>query len=387
MKTKFSNKQIAEAISAIVIVLMAIGVVFVASASARLDREYDLRRIYSYPEFRQAFFFLISIAILYLTSFLDYRRLSFKGQSLWYWFTSPLAYFVGFSVLLLTIVLLFGEPINQSKRWLQIPLGPITMSFQPSELAKWALVFFLAAAISQSGDKIRLFWNRFVPLCAVAGVVIGLIVIEDFGTAFFISMLTFALTFAGGVRLWHFLTPIPVLATAFYFAVALSQTRMNRLKAFFAPAKDAAQTTGYQITQSLIAIGTGGILGKGLGRGISKYGHLPEDTTDFIFAVISEELGFIGVLCVILLFIMFVVLGIMVVRRCEDKFGKLLAFGIVLTITAQAVMNMGVVTHLLPTKGIALPFISAGGSGMLLGAAAVGVLVNIAKNCGERSGL
>ncbi|NIA17077.1 MAG: FtsW/RodA/SpoVE family cell cycle protein [Planctomycetes bacterium] len=387
MKDRFSNKQIAGAISAIIVVLMAIGVVFVASASAQLDREYDFRRIYSYPEFRQTIFFLLSIIVLYLSSLIDYHRLGFKGQSVRYWFSGLPAYLVAFSAVLLVIVLFFGEPINHSKRWLQIPLGPITMSFQPSELAKWSLVFFLAAAIAQSGDKIRLFWKRFVPLCAVAAVVIGLIVIEDFGTAFFVAALVFAMTFAGGVRLWHFLTPVPVLAAAFYFAVALSQTRMNRLRSFFTPDINAMQTTGYQITQSLIAIGSGGILGKGLGRGISKYGHLPEDTTDFIFAVISEELGFIGAVSVILLFIAFVVLGIMVVRRCEDKFGKLLAFGIVLTISAQAVMNMGVVTHLLPTKGIALPFVSAGGTGMLLGAAAAGVLVNIAKNCGEQDRL
>ena len=355
-----------------------------ASASVRLDREYDFRRIYSYPEFRQGLFFLLSVVTLYVVSLFDYRHLSFKGAGLLTWLRSPLGWFVGFSIILLVIVLLFADPINQAKRWLQIPLGPITMSFQPSELAKWSLVFFLAAAISQIGDEIRLFWSRFVPLCAIVGVVIGLIVIEDFGTAFFVAMLTGVMIFVGGARLWHFLTPIPILAGAFYFAVALSQTRMNRLKAFFIPDENVAQTTGYQVKQALIAIGTGGILGKGLGRGISKYGHLPEDTTDFIFAVIAEELGFVGAICVILLFVIFVVLGIMVVCRCEDKFGKLLAFGIVLTIAAQAIINIGVVTHLLPTKGIALPFVSAGGSGMLLGSVAVGVLINIAKSCDEQ---
>ena len=384
MKKQLSNRQIGSFISALVVILMSFGVIFVASASVRLDREYDFRRMYAYPEFRQGVFFLFSVLTLYVVSLFDYRRLRFKGAGLRRWFIGPLGSLVGFSIILLLIVLLFADPINQARRWLQIPLGPITISFQVSEFAKWSLIFFLAAAISQIGDEIRLFWSRFVPLCAIAGVVIGLIVIEDFGTAFFVSVLTFAMIFVGGARLWHFLTPIPILSTAFYFAVSLSQTRMNRLKAFFIPDANVAQTTGYQVRQALIAVGTGGILGKGLGRGISKYGHLPEDTTDFIFAIIAEELGFIGAVCVILLFVAFVVLGIMVVCRCEDKFGKLLAFGIVLAISAQAVINIGVVTHLLPTKGIALPFVSAGGSGMLLGSVAVGVLVNIAKSCDER---
>jgi cell division protein FtsW len=136
----------------------------------------------------------------------------------------------------------------------------------------------------------------------------------------------------------------------------------------------------YQPNQSLIAIGSGGLFGKGLGQGISKYGHLPEDTTDFIFSIIGEELGFAGNAVVILLFIAFVILGIFIVVRCRDPFGRLLASGIILTIAIQAAINMGVVTVVLPTKGIPLPFVSAGGTSMLLTAAAVGVLINIAKN-------
>ncbi len=133
----------------------------------------------------------------------------------------------------------------------------------------------------------------------------------------------------------------------------------------------------YHATQSLIAISTGGIWGKGLGRGISKYGHLPEDTTDFVFAIVAEEFGFVGALFVI------AVLGILVVRRCKDHFGRVLAAGIVFTITTQAAINIGVVTAVLPTKGIPLPFISAGGTSMLLTAAAVGVLLNIARQAGQ----
>ncbi len=138
-------------------------------------------------------------------------------------------------------------------------------------------------------------------------------------------------------------------------------------------------TINYQPHQSLIALGSGGLWGKGLGRGICKYGHLPEDHTDFIFAIIGEELGFVGNAAVILLFMMFIGLGILIVIRCRDRFGRLLAGGIVLAIAIQAALNIGVVTVVLPTKGIPLPFVSAGGTSMLLSAAAVGVLINIAR--------
>ena len=148
--------------------------------------------------------------------------------------------------------------------------------------------------------------------------------------------------------------------------------------AFLEPEK-WADSTGYQAYQSLVALGSGGLLGNGLGRGISKYGHLPEDTTDFIFAIFGEELGFIGTAGVIALFVVFIWLGILVIVRCNDRFGQLLAGAIVMTIAFQALINIGVVTVVLPTKGIPLPFVSAGGTSLLLSAAAVGVLLNIAK--------
>ncbi len=159
---------------------------------------------------------------------------------------------------------------------------------------------------------------------------------------------------------------------------------MQRIIAFLNPDK-WADSINYQPSQSLIALGSGGLWGKGLGKGICKYGHLPEDTTDFIFAIIGEELGFMGNAAVIGLFIVFVWLGILVVARCRDRFGQLLAGGIVLTIAIQAALNIGVVTVVLPTKGLPLPFVSAGGTSMLLSAAAVGVLLNIAKQSASNS--
>ena len=214
------------------------------------------------------------------------------------------------------------------------------------------------------------------------GLVVGLIIVEDFGTAAFIALLAFLMLIIAGARWWHVLTPLPFGAVAFFFMLVRSPSRMRRIAAFVDPEK-WTDSTAYQANQSLIVLGSGGLWGKGLGRGICKYGHLPEDTTDFIFAIIGEELGFVGNAAVIVLFIALVALGITVVVRCRDRFGQLLAGGIVLAISIQAALNIGVVTVVLPTKGIPLPFVSAGGTSMWLSAAAVGVLLSIAKESGS----
>jgi len=373
---EIKNNSIPVYIAMVAVLLMAIGTVFVFSASANVGQEFQLRKFYDYPGMRQLLFFPLAILIMYTVSAFDYRRFSLsKG-----FFKSPTSYLLFFSVILLVLVLFpqIGKEINYARRWLRIPAGPITISFQPSELAKWATVFFLAGFCNKYRDSIRLYWKRFVPVCTVAAIVVLLIIKEDFGTAAFIALMTFIILLIAGAKWWHFLTPLPLAAPVFYFAIATSQSRIERIKAFLNPS-DFSQTAAYQGNQSLIALGSGGLWGKGLGRGICKYGHLPEDTTDFVFAIIGEELGFVGTATVILLFIVFIWLGILVVIRCRDHFGELLASGIVLTIAIQAALNIGVVTVVLPTKGIPLPFVSAGGTSMLLTAAAVGVLLNIAK--------
>jgi len=271
----------------------------------------------------------------------------------------------------------FSTEINRARRWLRIPVGPIVVSFQPSELAKWATVFFLAAACDKFGNDIKLYWKRFVPLCVVVAIGVGLILVEDFGTAGFVALLAVLILITAGVKWWHILTPLPFGAAGFLAMLVHSPGRMQRIAAFLSPEK-WTDSVAYQANQSLIALGSGRLWGKGLGEGICKYGHLPEDTTDFVFAIIGEELGFVGTAVIIALFLAFIVLGMLVVFRCHDRFGRLLAGGIVLTIAVQAALNIGVVTVVLPTKGIPLPFVSAGGTSMLLSSAAVGVLLNIA---------
>jgi cell division protein FtsW len=370
------DNSVGDDIAIVVVLLMAIGTVFVFSASANISQEFDLQKFYDYQPLRQILFFPLAVFVMYTVSSFNYRRLSLANG----WLKSPTGYLLVLSIALLILVLLpdFGTEINRARRWLRIPAGPVSISFQPSELAKWSLVFFLAAFCDKFSDSIKLYQKRFVPACLLIGVIAGLIIIEDFGTAVFITLLGFLMLIIAGAKWWHILTPLPFCAVGFFAALIHSPSRVQRIAAFINPEK-WADSAAYQANQSLIALGSGGMWGKGLGRGICKYGHLPEDTTDFIFAIIGEELGLIGTVAVIGLFIIFVWLGILVVARCEDRFGQLLAGGIVLTIGIQAVLNIGVVTVVLPTKGISLPFVSAGGTGMLLSAGAVGVLLNIAK--------
>jgi len=384
------NNPVANSIAMVIVLLMALGTVFVFSASANIGQDIDLQRFYEYTSLRQILFFPLACLIMYFFACLDYHRLSLEKG----WLKNPTVYFLILSIVLLALVLSqkfypvlsrFVPAKHDHYRWLSIPLGPISVSFQPSELAKWMVIFFLAAVCDKFRDGIRLYWKGFVPICMVVGLVVMLVIVEDFGTAAFISLISFLMLIIAGVKWWHILTLLPFGAVAFAFMLINSPSRMKRIAAFVNPEKWT--DTAYQANQSLIALGSGGLWGKGLGKGICKYGHLPEDTTDFIFAIIGEELGFVGNAAIILMFMMFVGLGILVVIRCRDRFGQLLAGGIILAIAIQAALNIGVVTVVLPTKGIPLPFVSAGGTSMLLSAAAVGVLINIARQSAGESSL
>jgi cell division protein FtsW len=367
------NTHIAPIIEALVLLLMATGTVFVFSAGANVSTDYDLQHFYDFTTLKQVLFFPFGVLVLYLCSRLDYKKFGFEGCSPAKSF-SPYLLILAIALLVLVLIPGIGVERHSARRWLDIGPGPLYVSFQPSELAKWAIIFFLAALVVSLADTIKLYWRGFVFICLFPGLVVALIVTQDFGTAAFIVLLTFLMLVIGGACWWHFLTPLPVTAAFFYAAIVSSPTRVNRIKSFINP-----EAISYQARQSLIAISTGGIWGKGLGRGICKYGHVPEDTTDFVFAIIAEELGFAGAALVIAIFIAFVVAGMIIVIRCENRFGRVLAAGIVLTIALQAAINIGVAMVVLPTKGIPLPFVSAGGTRMLLSAGAVGVLLNIAK--------
>ena len=347
------------------------------SAGVNLSSDYNLEQLLNRTTLRQILFFPLAIIVLYTASRFDYRR--FRLPALFY--KSFMPYLLVVNIVLLVAVLVpgVGTEVNYARRWLRFELGPVSINFQPSELAKWTTVIFLAAVADKLNGDMRIYWKRFVPICVVVGIIAALIVTQDLGTAAFICLVGLFMLMISGAKWWHPLTFLPFGVSAFVGILIKSPHRLARITAFFNP-EELAGSTAYQANQSLIAIGSGGLFGKGLGRGICKYGHLPEDTTDFIFAIIGEEFGFVGCTAIIAFFVLFVWLGMLVAIRCKDRFGQMLAAGIVFTIAAQAAINIGVVTVVLPTKGISLPFVSAGGTSMLLTAAAVGLLLNIAKN-------
>jgi len=358
-------------ITLVAFALMAFGAVFVFSASAGLNQGLAI----GHQGLRQLLLLPVAIIIMVLVSKVDYKVFAIDRPLL----RSATSYILVASSILLILVLVPGIGIerNAARRWLFVGLGPLGLSFQPSELGKWAVIFLVVAASHRFGFRLHSLSRHLLPLLAICGVIIGLILIEDFGTAAFIALAVLVVLIPAGARWGHLALLASAGALVFGLALVTAPYRVQRLVAFTQPDR-WAQSVGYQADQSLIAIASGGILGKGLGNGVSKYGHLPEDTTDFVFAVIAEELGLVGALAVIALFAAFIWLGLQTSLATKEPFGRLLAFAITAAIGLQAVLNIGVVTVVLPTKGIPLPFISGGGTSLLVSAAVAGVLLNIA---------
>lgn len=272
-----------------------------------------------------------------------------------------------------------GVEVNGATRWLALPGG---LSFQPSELMKWALVAALAAWCGLRGPKMARLGGGLLPAAGVTALACGLIVKEDLGTAALLGGVAGVMLIAGGARLRH-LAPVALIGIAAGAAfLATSPYRVRRLTAFLDPWADP-MGSGYHPIQSMLGFAEGGVTGVGLGRSVQKY-HVPEATTDFILPVISEEMGLLAVALIGLLFVSLVWSGVWVARRRTDATGRLLALGIVTMVGTQAVFNIAVVTVVVPTKGIALPLVSAGGTGWLLTAGALGVLAGLARGAEEQ---
>lgn len=285
------------------------------------------------------------------------------------------------SMFLLILVLLpqFGKEAGGARRWLR--LGGF--SFQPSEMAKLALILYLAAYLTRKQDRVKEFWRGLVAPLLVLGIVVGLIFLQpDLGTGLLIGMVALILLFVAGVRIIYLaglsLSALPAL----YFLILQAPYRVKRILAFLDPWKDP-KGVGYQITQSFLALGSGGLFGDGLGQSRQKLFYLPAAHTDFIFSIIGEELGFVGTAAIVTLFLLFIWAGMRIAYRAPDLFGHLLAVGITVAIGLQAIINVGVATGSLPTKGIPLPFISFGGSSLLVNMVGVGLLLNIARHSGN----
>jgi cell division protein FtsW len=345
-------------------VLLGFGLVMILSASS----------VSSYTQYGSSFLFFkrqvlwaaMGVAGMLIASRIDYRRWRSGGWIL------LLMTFVG---LLLVLHPAFGTRVGGSSRWLGF--GPVRV--QPSELAKLALLLVAADVCVRKQGKMTNLREVVLPLGVIAAAITGLIMLQpDLGTMLIIAMITFVVIFVGGV-------PMPLLGSIGLMggvgAIGLALTegyRRARLFSFLNPFKDPLNA-GYQSVQSLIAIGSGGISGVGLGASRQKWLYVPNAHTDFIFAILGEEMGLIGTLAVIGLFVGFAYAGVRVARRAPDPFGRLVAIGITVWIVGQGIVNMGAVTGLLPITGVPLPLVSFGGSALVISLVAIGILANIAR--------
>lgn len=286
-------------------------------------------------------------------------------------------------VLLLVVCALVYVPglsreINGARRWLRLPVPGLgdALSVQPSEIAKWGMIVLMAWYAAARAERLREFWRGLVPALAAVGVVAAFIVKEDLGTGALIAAVAALVLLAGGARFWHFLLFVPPAGLGLAYAILTSDYRVKRIMAFANPYDDP-RGIGYHTIQSLIAVANGEVFGRGLGHGLQKFGYLPEGRTDFVFAVICEELGIAGAAVVCALYAGLAWAGLAVMRRERDPMLRLIALGVLATLCLQAVINLAVVTGLAPTKGIALPLLSNGGTGWILTCFSLGLLVSI----------
>jgi cell division protein FtsW len=362
----------------VTITLTLVGLVMVFSASAVLagnrfhDSWYYLKR--------QVVWLVFGLMLLHVLSRVDYIW--------WKRFSLPL---LGLIATLLVVVLIpsLGIAVNGARRWLRF--GPL--SIQPAEMVKLVSVIYLAAYLAKKEDRIQNFTVGLLPALLVVGILSGLVVMEpDLGTVVVLGLVTGSLLFIGGARPSH-LSTLALCAVPIGLALILTSSyRRQRLMAFLEPWSDASDT-GFQITQSFLAFGSGGLFGVGLGEGKQKLFFLPEAHTDFVLALVGEELGFVGAGGIVLLFVLFVIRGFQISTRARLPFGRYLGIGITTLIGIQALVNACVVTGLLPTKGLTLPFVSYGGSSLVMSLAGVGMLLSISRDrqagreeMGHRSG-
>ncbi|HEU0264960.1 MAG TPA: putative lipid II flippase FtsW [Geobacterales bacterium] len=348
----------------LVAILCCLGLVMVYSASSVMaaKRFHDGLHFIS----RQGIFLLIGLLAMTLAMRLDYH--------IWERLAVPILIA---SLILLVAVLIpgIGSRIGGSSRWIRLP----GFSLQPSEPAKIAFIMYLAWSLAKKQDKVRLFSTGFLPYMVVLAFMLVLLLAQpDLGAAMTLAVVAMVILFVAGTRPVYIVSMVLLALPLLYYAVMHVDYRRRRILAFLNPWEDPTNT-GFQIIQSWIALGNGGLFGEGLGEGKQKLFYLPEAHTDFILSVIGEELGFIGVAAVAILFLLVVLRGVRIAVHAPDTFGRFLAFGLSVLMGLGAFINMGVVLGLLPTKGLALPFISYGGSSLVMSLFAVGILLNIAS--------
>ncbi len=348
----------------VTVILICIGIVMIYSSSG----------IYAWEKYGDSLFFLkrhlsfliAGAALTFIAMKIDYRRLAV--------FAKPLLWI---SILLLVLVLIpgIGREVSGARRWFRFKF----ISFQPSEFFNLALIIYVADFISRKNSVIKTLSKGFLPPVCVLGLCSILILLQpDLGSTLAIGVVVFLMLFVAGVKSSYLLsvvlTGIPLLS----ILILSAPYRRARILAFLNPWADP-KGGGFQIIQSQIALGSGGLFGKGLGQSMQKLFYLPAAHTDFIFSIIGEELGLLGALSVIALFIIFILQGLKIIKNASTQFGYFLAIGLVLMISLKAIINIGVSCGLLPTKGLPLPFISYGGSSFVFDMVSVGILMNISR--------
>ena len=356
------EKIVGKLLVLIVAILMSIGIVVVYSSGAGwaatkyASSEYFL--------WRQLIFSLLGIGTVLLVAQLDYHL---------FWKTSKIILFA--SILLLTLLLAMKAVglISGAARWIGFGL----LKFQVSDFAKYAVIFHFSRLISEKQGYIKDLHNSYYPMLTLLMIVVALVALEpNFSTATLIAFIGFALMFIGGVNIRHLLATISLLipiGAVFAIAAPYRRARLHSL------ASGNQQGATYQVIQALIGLGNGGLFGLGIGASKQRELYLPLSYNDFVFVVIGEEYGFVGALAVIALFVGFFICGLIIAKHAPDNFGKYVATGITMAITLFAFVNIAVACHLLPTTGVALPFISYGGTALLFNSLGVGILMSISR--------
>lgn len=350
------------------LLLILVGVIMIFSSSAILAEE----------TYGNSYHFLkkeIVFIVIGMTMLLIAKSVSYKIYAKWIYFILAGTLFL----MILTFIPGLSHTAKGAARWIHLA----GFTFQPSELAKLTVVIFAAYMISKKEEKIESFFSGILPLVLIAGVFLTLILAQrDLGSTFVLGAVLFIMLFVAGCKLRHLLVMMIASTPAVYYLIFSVEFRRQRILAFLDPWKHQ-QDFGYQIIQSFLAFNSGGMTGVGLGESKQKLFYLPEAHTDFIFSVLGEEFGMIGVIIVASLYLFLVSRGLKIALKTKDSFGMLLALGVTCLIGLEAFINFGVVMGILPTKGLALPFISYGGSSLIISLTAIGILLNVSTHTGE----
>ena len=351
----------------VILSLSIFGLLMIFSSSY-IWADYKFHDSFHYVKYQFVFSF-IGFLLMFFVSKIHYRI---------YYKYSNLILFVSFLLLILVLIPGIGSVRNGSRSW----FGIGSLGIQPSEAAKISLIIFASRYLSLSEHYVKDYWKGIFPILGIVVIFFGLIMLQpDLGTGMILFISVIAILFIAGVDIKFFLGGGFLGIIGVILLIIIAPYRMKRITSFLNPWKDALGT-GFQIIQSLYAIGPSGLLGTGYLKSIQKHFYLPEPQTDFIFSIVAEEFGIMGSLFVIVLFALLFYCGVKISNNCQDLFGKYLSFGIIFQLIFQAIMNLMVVVGLIPVTGVTLPFLSYGGSSLLISMVSIGILFNISNNSG-----